>query len=273
MNNNKELSLAEIQQGSYEILKVIKKIFEENNLHYYLMYGTLIGAARHKGFIPWDDDIDIWIPRPDYEKFIDYCIKHKKELYPLELLHYKTNDKYIYPIARMSDSRYSINYDNAKEYGLGLFVDLYPVDGFKANDKRQFRKMICLNRFISICGSNYMVKSNNKIKNILKIPYYHIVKHFNLKKLLIKADILAQKYSYNDSEDVACMCWLDALDMFRSYNKTEIEGDVKIKFNDEDFSVPHNYDKVLRKRYGDYMKLPPKEARVGHHFYRAYKKK
>ena len=130
MSKKKELSLKEIQQGSYEILKVIKRIFDENNWRYYLVYGTLIGAVRHNGFIPWDDDIDIWIPRPDYEKFIDYCIEHKEELYPLELIHYKTNDKYIYPIARMSDSRYIINYDNAKEYGLGLFVALYPVAGF-----------------------------------------------------------------------------------------------------------------------------------------------
>ncbi|MBP3255301.1 MAG: LicD family protein [Clostridia bacterium] len=269
--DRKELSLKEIQEESFKVLLKIKEIFDENGWKYYLIAGTLIGAVRHKGFIPWDDDIDLWIPRPDYEKFVEYCIKNKEKLYPFELIHYKTNDKYIYPIARFSDSRYILDYKNTKDYGLGLFVDLYPLDGVKENYYFFKKKMHNINRKIVLCGAKKMVKGNSKIKNFLKIPYYFIIKKSNLNKLLEKCDKIAQKYKFEEYSRVECVCWADH---FFTYEKKWIIGDEEkfLEFNGELFRVPSDYDKVLTRLYGNYMKLPPKEEQIAHHFYKAYKK-
>lgn len=271
-----ELSLEEIQQESFKVLLKIKEIFDENGWEYYLAYGTLIGAVRHKGFIPWDDDIDIWVPRSDYEKFINYCIENKESLYPFELHHYKTNKKYIYTIARFSDSRYKIDYTNTKDYGLGLFVDIYPLDGLNKKDKGLIRKIRFLQMLIWMCGSKKMIKGNNKIINILKVPIYCIVKILHIdrfiNKLLIKDDKLSQKYSFENSEYVDCICWCKDL---QGIKKDELQKnkDMLLEFNGEKFKVPYEYDKVLKKYFGDYMKLPPEEERIAHHFYSAYKKK
>ena len=148
----KELTLQEIQQETFKVLCKIKEIFDANGWKYYLAYGTLIGAIRHNGFIPWDDDIDIFVPRSDYEKFIDYCIKNKDAIYPFELIHYRTNKNYIFTIGRFSDSRYKIDYNTKKAYGLGLFVDLYPLDFYDLNDKKTISKINRINKKIQILG-------------------------------------------------------------------------------------------------------------------------
>ena len=88
----KELSIEEIHEGTLGILKKIIEICDEINVNYFLAYGSLIGAVRHGGFIPWDDDLDIVMLRPDYEIFNQYCLKHERELYPFKLINRK-NEK------------------------------------------------------------------------------------------------------------------------------------------------------------------------------------
>ncbi len=126
MNRN-ELSTREIQDVSLEILKQVADICEELNLRYYLMYGTLIGAIRHHGFIPWDDDVDIMMPRPDYERLLEFFEKNK--IGDLTVFSHENNDRYPYMIARISDDRYVIECENEESIGMGVFIDIYPFDG------------------------------------------------------------------------------------------------------------------------------------------------
>ena len=261
-----ELTLQEIQQGSFRVLLKFKEICETNNLRYFLAYGTLIGAIRHKGFIPWDDDIDVWMPRPDYEKFIQYCIDNEMGYFILK--HYKTCKEYIYPIARLVDSRYKIEYTNAKEYGLGLFIDIYPLDGLKSECHRQSRKRRSYIRKISILCRNQYISSPNKLKNILKKIYYEFHKNKSLNKILSKSDKFAKKYKYNDYENIACTVW----ETTECFDKSDFTSSVDVEFNGEIFKAPNGYDNLLKKTYGDYMKMPPECERIAHHFYRAYKK-
>lgn len=267
---NNELTLEEIQERSFEILKKIKEIFDENNWKYYLAYGTLLGAVRHNGFIPWDDDIDIWVPRPDYEKFIDYCIKNEEKLKPFEIIHYKNNKKYIYPIARFSDTRYRIEYNDAKEYGLGLFVDIYPLDGVKKQDIKYREKINRLNKFIIQCGSKHFIKSKTKLKTFLKYPYYLLTKLCNVNKLLEKNDKMSQKYEFYEEEQFDCVIWYSKRIFEKKLLGEDLEG-TNLIFNGEYFRVPKEYDLVLKSIYEDYMKLPPESERIAHHDYKAYK--
>ena len=267
--SKKELELREIQLNSFVVLKKIKEICENNNIKYFLTYGTLLGAIRHNGFIPWDDDIDVMMPREDYERFIEYCIKNEKKLFPFILHHYKTNKNYIYPIARFSDNRYEVSYTNAKDYGLGLFVDIYPLDGIDHRNTK-FKKVMKLRKYI-ICLAGYsnFIKSKNILKTILKYPLYLLVQMINLNKYIEKTDKLSQKYGYENSKYVDCVGW--ELSDKRILRK-DVENLELHVFESDYFLIPSSYDKLLKIFYNDYMKLPSKEGRIGHHFYKVYKK-
>lgn len=267
MDDKNELSLSEIQQESFKVLKYFRDICEKNNFRYWLSYGTLIGAIRHNGFIPWDDDIDVQMPREDYERFINYCINNKELILPYELHHYKTNKKYIYPIARLSNSNFLIDYANTKSYGLGIFIDVYPVDEVNIKDKH-FAKYRDKNiRRIVYSGSKNIWFTPKRYMFFKRI-YFVISRFFNLNRILRKYDERFKKGVFGKGYS-GCVMW-DSQDY---YCKTEwYSEETKHMFNGELFSVPKNYDLILKEIYGDYMKLPPENERIAHHFYKAYKK-
>ena len=272
MENKQELNIKEIQVVSFEILKKIKQIFDENNWKYYLAYGTLIGSIRNEGFIPWDDDIDIWVPRPDYERFIEYAKKNKENLKPFELIHYSTNDKYVYPIARFSNSNYFIKYNNIKDYGLGIFVDIYPIDGIKLEDKKHLKQLRKMIKRINLLGNKKYIISKPWIKNIIKYPYYLTIRNNNLSNLLKKIDSLAHKYNYDDELWVDCTTWAtEQISFPKKWIENKKEECFK-KFNGTMFRVPYDYDNILTRQYGNYMQLPPENKRIPLHDYIAYRK-
>ena len=262
----KELTLQEIQQGSYKVLLKLKEICDKLNLNYFLAYGTLIGAIRHKGFIPWDDDIDVWMSRPDYERFVKYCLEHEDETKPFVLKHYKTCKEYIYPIARLVDTRYKIDYTDAKEYGLGLFIDIYPLDGVKVGSKKQARKRKRYIRKIGMLGASHYIKSKNRVKNFLKKIYYAFYKNSDINQVIAKADKAAQSYGYDEYDSVACVVW----EATECLDKCHFASTVDVEFNGQPFKAPVGYDSLLKKLYGDYMKLPPESEQIAHHYYKAY---
>ena len=267
--SEKESSLREIQLGSLEVLKKIKEICEKENIKYFLGYGTLLGAVRHQGFIPWDDDIDIMMPREDYEKFIEYCIQNKEDLGYFSLKHYRTCKEYIYPIARFCDTRYIIEYSNAKDYGLGLFVDIYPLDGIDLNDTKYLRNLKIQQFLIILAGNKNYVKASSAIKNILKYPLFHIAQYLDIHKLLQKIDKFSQKYNFNNCEYAECVVW--GIKYYKILQKEYLNLKLE-KFEDGYFYIPENYDIFLREYYGNYMELPPLEKQRPHHLYKVYKK-
>jgi O-antigen/teichoic acid export membrane protein/phosphorylcholine metabolism protein LicD len=267
---HKELTLEEIQMGSFQVLCKIKEICEENSIRYSLAFGTLLGAIRHNGFIPWDDDIDVVMPRPDYEKFLSYCKAHPEVLGRFALKHYSNCKKYIYPIARLVDTDYVIRYNSAKEYGLGLFVDIYPLDGFEPSDKKWLHKLSRNIQWIARCGQRKFVSSAKWYRNIFKVPTFLLSRFMNMNKLIRKTDSLAQKYPYDQATYVSCMAWdWEPGVLFEKKWLDVLEPHV---FVNQNFMVPKEYDSILKASYGNYMELPPKEERVGHHNYSAYKK-
>ena len=149
--SSEPLSMRDTQQIALEILHTVAQICEERNLRYYLVYGTLIGAVRHHGFIPWDDDVDIMMPRPDYDKLLEYLEDHIGEYPHLQVFNRKTCPDYPYMITRISDDRYEIRMENEKPFGMGVFIDIYPMDscGETPEDSlKVFRKVEKLNALV-----------------------------------------------------------------------------------------------------------------------------
>jgi lipopolysaccharide cholinephosphotransferase len=271
----KELSIEEIQRGSLEIMKKIDEICNQLNLNYFLIYGTLIGAIRHKGFIPWDDDLDIMMPRPDYDKLIEYFIKNEKELYPLKLFSNKNNNRYPYMISRISDVRYHLVVENEDDYGIGLFVDIYPIDGVGNNAKENKKVKIKAKYLVSLCylsTRQKCVKDNTKTKLrlMLKFPAFLYAKARGKKYFENKLNDIVAKHPYKSCTYVGCTTWCPDMEK-EVFPKELLEKTIVVPFEQYHFRIPENYDKILRQVYGDYMELPPEKDRIGHHHYKAYR--
>lgn len=268
----KALTAREVQLGELEILKKLDELCSQLGLRYFLTYGTLLGAVRHKGFIPWDDDVDITMPRPDYEKLIEYLQLHEEELAPFKLMHYKTNKKYIYPISRFVDTRYWIDYQGATDYGLGLFVDIYPLDGC-GNTVEQAKKIMQKNKqdvvLMDISGRNrYKTSiSGGFLRSAAKLVAYWYAKLRGARYFARKLDKKGQKYKYDECDYVNLTIWSTTVKFFKKEWFATIE---RIQFEDSEFCVPKRYHEILTQCYGDYMKLPPEEQQIAHHYYTAY---
>ena len=273
----KKLSMKEIQRGSLEILKTIDSICRKENLKYCLAYGTLIGAIRHKGFIPWDDDIDIMMPRKDYDKLVEYFIAHKNELQPLEIFNNKCNSSYPYMITRISDSRYILDVDNEKPYGIGLFVDVYPLDGAGNTVEEYTKRKNESSRYASLCflSTRKTIKRENTasfFKYLLKFPAFFIAKLLGRDFFMHKLEQIQNECDYENSKYIGCMIWASDDGIRGIFPKEWFKETIDVEFEGAMFKAPIEYDKVLTHGYGKYLELPPENKRIAHHYYDAYLK-
>jgi len=272
MEDKNELSLEEIKKIELDILKDIHQVCENNGLRYYLAGGTLLGAIRHKGFIPWDDDIDIIMPRPDYMKFIKIYENEGDKKY--KLISPYNNKNHLYTFTKVFDTR-TVKIENGIDYDSdnigGIEVDIFPSDGLPDNIKKSnnyfFRQKILFN-FYTFSVLKYR-KGKNVIKNIIKNTIISICKLFGKNRFIELINNMAMKYDFNNSKYIA-------VSVTPYYGKKErLEKDrfinpIKVEFEGYLFNAPENYDQYLSNLYGEYMKLPPEEKRITHHNYKAY---
>lgn len=272
------ISMQEVQKGSLEILKRIDKICAQLKLKYCLAYGTLIGAIRHKGFIPWDDDVDIMMPRKDYDTLVKYFIDHKDELKPLEIINPQVNKKCPYTISRISDSRYKLDVDNEDDYGIGLFVDVYPLDGV-GNSVAEYTKLKNKSsRYASMCfvSTRQKVKRENTKSNFkmaIKYPAFIVGKILGKDFFMNRLYQIAAGCDYDASQYIGCIIWASDDGIRGIFPKSWFDELIDVEFEGSYFKAPKEYDKVLTHGYGGYMKLPPENERIAHHYYDAYRKK
>lgn len=276
-----EMTNQEMQAVELDILRVLANICEEQHLDYFLMYGTLLGAARHKGFIPWDDDLDIMMKRPDYDKLLEYLMDHEEEIKPYQLFSKYNNPEYPFMIARLCDTRYKYVANNEKDCGMGIFVDIYPLDGSGHTWKEVQRKGNYFRFLSSMCflasRERFFVdhveySSKKSIKQtMVKCPLYLIAKATGVKFWFKRLEGLKSKYKYEECTYVGPTTWQS--DYKRDVMKKEwVDETVFIEFEGEQFRVPKEYKKVLKHKYGNYMEMPPVEKCVATHDYKAYRK-
>lgn len=271
-----ELSIREIQEISLEILHTIANICEEQHFRYALIYGTLIGAVRHHGYIPWDDDVDIMMPRSDYDRLLGYLKLHIQEYPNLRVFNREECSEYPYMITRISDERYIIKMENEKPFGMGVFIDIYPYDGLGNTKEEAVKYGLKGDRLSSFCYQATrdhfaMETTTSIIRKIVKFPVFIYAKLRGKEYFQNKLDKLARVKEYDSSEYVGCVIWLSwgEKDIFL---RKWFDETILMPFDKYEFRVPKYYDEVLRHEYGDYMQLPPEKDRVGHHFFKVYKK-
>lgn len=271
----RELSLEEIHNVTIDILKKIIAICEEINIDYYIAYGSLIGAVRHKGFIPWDDDCDLVMLRPDYEKFCKYCQDNEERLRPYKMVTRETMKKYPYNIGRFNDMSYEAVYDNVIQYDSGVFVDIYPLDGAgneinKRIDKIRKKKSNIFRILLWSIDAHFEPSTYNKwYRTIIKYFIRLYSKCRGSEYFLNKLESLKKSYNFENSKYVAEMTWDSGLVL---YKKEWFVDTVLFDFEGLEVKAPVGYDEFLKCHYGNYMELPPETERVPHHEYRVYRR-
>ena len=259
-----ELKSNELKKIQVNILKEVHCFCEKHGIKYYISYGTLLGAVRHKGYIPWDDDIDICMPRPDYEKFMK-LFNDKENKY--KFVTYELDNNFLYTFGKVMDTSTKLIEDSTNKYFLGINIDVFPIDGIDNNIKI-LKKQILLAKFLSIKIVKYS-KKRDFFKNLILILGKVLLSPIPTKVFIKKMIKNSKMNSYEDAKKVCCIVFGDKAD--KPVPK-EYFGDGKmVFFEDQYFYAPTEYDSYLRSIYGDYMKLPPKEERITHHSFRAYR--
>ncbi len=261
--------IKEIREILLNLACEVKRICEENNLRYYLSGGTLLGAVRHKGFIPWDDDIDMHMPRPDYERFIEIYSKSggNNILYAQE-----TNDKYLYSFIKIA-AKNTLLYEKGAKNGvdMGVYLDIFPIDGLGESMEDAHKVFKKIKMPIDLLMSYRVDKWRKNVpfyKNCLVCGAYLVAKLFGHKYLSKKIKDLALTYKFDESSYVGS--FVDEVGDRRIHKKEFYDGKCELEFEGITFSVPKEYKTILKMFYGDYMKLPPKEKQVLTHNYEAF---
>ena len=271
----KEIDIEELKGIQVEMLVLIDEFCVRNNINYSLSSGTLIGAVRHKGYIPWDDDIDIMMPRSDYDRFVttfNGTFSH------LSLLAPELDLNYYAPYANVYDNRTLLTEDNNDHRGLniGIKIDVFPIDTVStkaseyANDMRKVEKLNLMMHIkrLKILSQSRKQMTFYEIAKILILKFFCIFFSYPFLQKKIKNIALNQRYI--DSEYVDNVVFNIYSKKCTRFNKSVMEHFIRMPFENKEFSVINDYDVVLRKMYGDYMKLPPEEQRIPHHNFKAY---
>ena len=269
-----DTTLREAQMIMLEILKEVDRICREENIEYWLDGGTLLGAIRHKGFIPWDDDIDIAMRYADYERFLEIAPKKLSQEF-----FFQTNktDKNMFSFwIKIRDRKSLLVEDPNAQCHQGIFIDIFPFDSFYDYPSRNrwwrkiFQQLSKVSLSLEKSRRNFLrypiFAKKNIVKNVSRVlfkPIANILYFLNVDSI-IKFHRKIRKYVGDDSLKIKLGHGV-LLPWHRIFNHETVFPLRLIQFEDATFCAPNNYHEYLTISYGDYMQLPPMEKRVQHH--------
>lgn len=243
------------------ILLELDRVCRENNLTYFLFYGSLLGAVRHNGFIPWDDDIDVGMPRDDYNKLLDIAPKEFDNPYFLQTPYSDIGAYYSYAKLRNSNAStiaYGFRY---ADFNQGAMVDIFPFDNCIMEDVADRRAYI-KERILDM--STYMRMTNPYLKEDDK---RRILSWSGRDPITVFEEINLKAIEYNDIDtEYITPTTFTLYDVLKSvYYKEDFSDVVMVDFEGFKFPIPVGYERILSTLYGDYMSFPPVEDRGNHH--------
>ena len=268
MESKKTINVEELKKIQLNILKHVDKFCQEHHIKYFMCGGSLIGTIRHKGFIPWDDDIDIMMLRDDYERFVSEYSANTESTY---LIHSSSNDDgWFLPFAKIEDTNTILKEHIEKKNIIGINIDVFPIDNVPDNQNLQSAMYKTWRKWFNIHGLKLMstVKERTFIKNAILVFFHLVLSLVPYKYLVKKIETNAMQYSNQKTKYCGIAVW--------GYGKKEInlksnfEDVIMMPFEDITVPVPVGYDNYLTSVYGDYMMLPPAEKRTSHHDFEAW---
>lgn len=248
-------TLKKIQQETLRMLVMFDQYCNDNGLRYFMVGGTLLGAVRHKGFIPWDDDIDLVMPRSDYERLLALSPR----IDGAELKSFENDSEYRLPYMKLFSTRTTLVEQDPWFYLGGLFLDIFPLDAVPSDVNAHLGRLKKLQR--QWAWHVRILPAGKRLPIALFYRYF-----FRTASLLRRFDAYCRSAGASDSEQV--------MNSYGVYGAREVSrranfaGHVMLEFENHMFRAPIGYDEYLHGVYGDYMKLPPEEKRVSNHGFR-----
>ncbi len=260
---NNEETLKEVKKTELNILSTVDDFCRKNNIKYSLAYGTLLGAVRHKGFIPWDDDIDIWMTRKNYNKFIKTWEQNPVQGYILQNTDLEEDFSQNFTKIRKDNTAFiQTEEEKTTNYHKGIFIDIFPLDRVaKTPSKIAVQKFYAM--LTMLFYRKYAPPTEKGLKKYIskfflrivpKSKYENARKHFENRYLSLSGDVDCSWLSNSTYRDLSI--YYDS-DMMDDYTFLQFEG--------RNFMSVSNWDHALKMQYGDYMQLPPEKDRVWKH--------
>lgn len=255
-----------LQEKEFELLTLFTQVCDKLELRYYLVCGSALGAVKYKGFIPWDDDVDVGLMREDYKIFLEKA----PSLLPdhIFLQNYRTDPAFpaIFSKLRNSNTAYIERSASRLPINQGIGIDIFPLDGYPEDEKEQVHLERYKEIYRRLLSTAYL--PNRKWKWLFIVPFRFLGIHKRTATIAHKYEMMVSKYPVAGSKMIANHGnWQGKLEyasaeQYGNGTWGEFEG-LKVR-------IPEQYDTYLRQKYGDYHLDPPPEEQVGHHYYISY---
>ena len=260
----RRLSEEEIKEVELGVMDYIHNLCQKENINYSLAYGTLLGAVRHKGYIPWDDDVDISLKRDEYDKLYQAVLRDNDPIY--KVASWENDARYPYPFYRVYDARtvYENNYIE-NDIDLGICVDVFPFD-YYADVNKEMVKLDTYRR-LSVYTLYGIHSKNAGLKNIIRYLLVLVFRLTRVKTWNKKMNLLSMQANDSDSIDYL----MENKRTSTKFEKTLLDKVMDSPFEDRTYKIPEASHQILSAIYGDdFMEIPPVEKRVKHDDFVAY---
>lgn len=256
MDNN---DLIKLQQTEIEIMDVVDAFCREHDIPYTLYCGTALGAVRHGGFIPWDDDVDICMERAQYERFLNLWSENPVDGYFLQGTRSSDVTTINHTKIRKDNTVFAGSFEHEREGAhRGIWIDIFPLD--RVPKKKSLRKKLLFRAKLRLVYTRgYPITKRGKALELLSKMMLALPERTK-KRIKNKSEREVTKYM-DTSLDFDYMSLACPEDLSFIYPKTLFDGFTRVKFGDREYSLTTDYDAMLRANYGDYMELPPEEKR------------
>lgn len=257
--------MTEMQEKLLDILKWFNELCEKENLVYFAQGGTALGAVRHNGFIPWDDDIDVGMPRKYYTRLYELS-KELNKVTKDYYIEFPEAKDFVYPYCKIYDKRTTLIENTRNKVERGIYIDVFPIDGIGNTIEESIKNFREVDKYINmLCTRVCALRSRRKWYKNIGIVLSRFIPDFilNHTKIIKKIEQLSIRFDYDECEYVANICgnWHEKEIMKKDW----VKNPVLCEFETTQIYIPENCDAYLSKMYGDYMKLPPKEKQCTHH--------